>query len=112
MAETAYWASRKRAMSLSQTVVLNGIHITKTRVPLHKSGVLLFGFILTPPHSHSCLGQKVYLLHSPDKKGLEKNFLAKRGEGGRKQATGVCAGGLSEERGSNGKMEDKTGDKT
>lgn len=64
-------------MSLSQTVVLNGIHITKTRVPLRKNGVLLFGYILTPHPPNSCLGQIVYLLHSPDKKGLEKTFSQK-----------------------------------
>ncbi len=112
MAEPAYWASRKRAMSLSQTAVLNGIHITKTRVPLHKNGVLLFGFILNPPPPKFLFGAKCIPTALSRQKGVGKNFLAKRGEGERKQATGVCAGGLSEERGSNGKMEDKTGDKT
>ncbi len=112
MAEPAYWASRKRAMSLSQTVVLNGIYITKTRVPLHKYGVLLFGFILTSPQF--LFGANSIPTALSRQKGVGKNFLAKRGEGGRKQATGVCTGGQSGERGSkgNGKMEDKTGDKT
>ncbi len=92
VAEPAYWASRKRAMSLSQTVVLNGIHITKTRVPLHKNGVLLFGFILNPPPQF-LFGAKSIPTALSRQKGVGKNFLAKSGEGGGSRLLGYVLEG-------------------